>query len=308
VTEGLGDLPYDVRALVREREEARRRRQFDRADGLRERIRAAGFEVTDRPDGPTVARIDLTSTPIAHRWEDVPSLVAHPPNADATVHWLAEDWPGDVLRGIESIRRHQGSRLVRHVVVDSADPPGSWPEDVELVRVDPSMGWAASVNAGLRRTRGEIVVVAGGSIEAEGDAIGPLIEAFRDPSIGITGPFGVVSEDLHEFREADGPDVDAVEAYLMAFRRDLLPQGLRFDEKFRFYRSADLDLSFQIKALGLRAAVTSVPVRRHVHRRWEATPEAERARLSKRNFYRFLDRWRGRSDLLEVNRRGTAEP
>jgi hypothetical protein len=30
---------------------------------------------------------------------------------------------------------------------------------------------------------------------------------------------------------------------------------------------------------------------------WSNTPEDERERLSKRNFYRFLDRWRGRTDL-----------
>jgi len=41
---------------------------------------------------------------------------------------------------------------------------------------------------------------------------------------------------------------------------------------------------------------------RHEHRMWANTAEQERARLSKRNFYRFLDRWRGRTDLLVSNR------
>ena len=39
----------------------------------------------------------------------------------------------------------------------------------------------------------------------------------------------------------------------MAFRRDLVAGGVRFDEKFRFYRTADIELSFQVKAMGLRA-------------------------------------------------------
>ncbi|MFN8233794.1 MAG: hypothetical protein U0V56_10100 [Actinomycetota bacterium] len=43
--------------------------------------------------------------------------------------------------------------------------------------------------------------------------------------------------------------------------------------------------------------VVPVPVERHEHRMWLETPPAERARLSKRNFYRFLDRWRDRWDL-----------
>src|SRR5205823_4543738 len=101
-----------------------------------------------------------------------------------------------------------------------------------------------------------------------------------------------------EFRQAPGPDVDAIEGYLIAFRRDLLAREVRFDEKFRFYRTADIELSFQIKALGLRAVVTDVPVTKHEHRMWSTTPEDRRTQLSKRNFYRFLDRWRGRTDLL----------
>ena len=84
----------------------------------------------------------------------------------------------------------------------------------------------------------------------------------------------------------------------MAMPRRLVEEGLRFDEKFRFYRSADIELSFQVKATGLRATVTPAPVILHEHRVWATTPDAERARLSKRNFYRFLDRWRGRTDLL----------
>ena len=81
-------------------------------------------------------------------------------------------------------------------------------------------------------------------------------------------------------------------------RRELVERGLRFDEKFKFYRTADIELSFQVKAMGLRATVTPIEVTRHEHRMWSSTPEIERDRLSKRNFYRFLDTWRGRTDLL----------
>jgi hypothetical protein len=45
-------------------------------------------------------------------------------------------------------------------------------------------------------------------------------------------------------------------------------------------------------------AVAGLPLTKHEHRLWEATPPDERDRLSKRNFYRFLDRWGKRADLL----------
>jgi cysteinyl-tRNA synthetase len=48
--------PDEVMALVQERQEARSARDFGRADELRDRIRALGWEVTDTAGGPRVAR------------------------------------------------------------------------------------------------------------------------------------------------------------------------------------------------------------------------------------------------------------
>jgi hypothetical protein len=41
-----------------------------------------------------------------------------------------------------------------------------------------------------------------------------------------------------------------------------------------------------------------LPVTKHEHRAWEAATEAQRTSWSKRNFYRFLDRYRDRWDLV----------
>jgi len=53
-----------------------------------------------------------------------------------------------------------------------------------------------------------------------------------------------------------------------------------------------------VKDAGLRAVVVPAPAIRHEHRIYHSTPAAERDRLSKRNYYRFLERFRGRFDLL----------
>jgi hypothetical protein len=44
--------------------------------------------------------------------------------------------------------------------------------------------------------------------------------------------------------------------------------------------------------------VIPVPVEKHEHRTWFNTDPRERAKWSKRNYYRFLERFRGRYDLL----------
>ena len=300
-------IPEEVRRLVDEREAARRAKDFAVADALRARIRDAGFEVEDTAAGPRLHQVRQEpppSVPPLLRTDQIVTVLDQPPPFEVSVHWLVEGWPDDVTRGIEAFGRHHPDRRVQHVVVDLVGtPPATWPPGTEVIRLGDDVGWAAARNAGILRAAGSIVLVVDGSIEPTGDVLGPVARALEDPSVGVTGSFGIVTDDLREFHEADGPDVDAVEGYLMAFRRDAFERGLRFDEKFRFYRTADIELSFQIKALGLRATVTPVPVRRHEHRMWTATPEDRRAALSKRNFYRFLDRWRGRFDLTVAGRR-----
>jgi len=75
------------------------------------------------------------------------------------------------------------------------------------------------------------------------------------------------------------------------------------DEKFRFYRNLDIWWSLVLRDEGegrppRRALVVAdVPAIRHEHRAWTRVDPDERDRLSKRNFYRVLDRFGGRPDL-----------
>ena len=234
------------------------------------------------------------------RPHDVPSLLADPHTDDASVHLVAEGWPDDIVRAIASLRAHQSERSVRYVVADvTGSEPGSFGGDVDVVRLEAGIGWAAAMNAGLRRASGRIAIVMDGSIEASGDVFGPLERSLADRGVGLAGPFGLIMHDLREFDEAPGPGpCDAVEGYLIAMRRDLLVDSLAFDEGFRWYRMADIELSLRVKDRGLRTEVVPLPVVKHEHRMWFETEPAERARWSKRNFYRFLDRWRDRWDLV----------
>jgi cysteinyl-tRNA synthetase len=298
----VGDDSADARGLAEERARLRAARRFEEADRLRDRIRDLGFDVVDRPVGWELVRV-VPASKTRVRPEEVPSVLDLPATADFSVHWLAGRWPEDVLRGIASFRKFESEPPVPHTVVETeVTPDTEWPPDVEVVALVGDPGFGEERNAQLRRSRGRVVIVADGSVEAAGDVFTPLRAALSDHSVGIVGPLGIVTDDLSEFREDEGPEVDAIESRLVAFRRELLLEGVAFDPRFRFYRNADIDFSFQVKALGLKALRVDVPIHRHEHRVWSTTPQQDRDRLSKRNFYRFLDRFRGRTDLL-VNRR-----
>jgi GT2 family glycosyltransferase len=223
-----------------------------------------------------------------------------------TLLTVLHGWRADAERWLLSVFTHTKSDFEAVVVDNSGDPrlagwlAGRAAERLRVITIDPPLGFAAAVNSGIEASVGDVIVLFDPGVELTGDAISPLLAALSDPTVVVAGPFGLRGKGtLKEFEESAGPEVDAIEGYCMAFRRAdaLAVEG--FDPKFRFYRMADVELSFRLRDRGGRAVVVGdVPVKRHEHRLWETTEPAERERLSKRNTYRFLDRWRDREDLL----------
>lgn len=295
----MTEVPPEVSRLLAEREQARRERDFARADALRDRIGALGFEVRDAPEGPAVAPRPRYETVDPARIE---SVLERPATREFSIHLPYEGFRSDLERFLAGLATHCAAHDYEVVIVDNASGEGDWLESLSSERVralhlDREVGWAQARNAGLKTARGRIVILADLSVEPTGDLLSPVAAAFEDPEVGVAGPWGLRSQDLREFSESPGPEVDAIEGYLLATRRELLAKGL-IREAFRWYRHADIDLSFQLRALGTKAVVTPAPAVRHAHRGWEALDEAERAARSKRNYYRLLDRWKHRRGML----------
>lgn len=297
------EAPGEVVSLAEQRARARAAKDFAAADDTRDRIAELGWSVVDEPGGGWRLEPATPAAPeegtVRIRARDVDRVLDRPPSFDATLHWIVEGWPEDVERGIGSFRSHAAGRSLQFVVADvTGEDATRWGEDVEVLSLEEGTGWGAARNAGLKRTLGRTVLVLDGSIEATGDVLGVLETTLADDGVGVCGPFGIVTEDLRQFDEAPGPgDCDAIEGYLMAMRREVLTGVGLFDEKFTWYRTADIEFSFRVKDRGLRAVVAPVPVAKHEHRMWFETDPATRAKWSKRNYYRFLEKFRGRYDL-----------
>src|SRR5207237_3305890 len=136
-----------------------------------------------------------------------------------------------------------------------------------VIFADHNLGYAAGRNATMRASRGHYIIHMDTSIEVKGTIWEPLAQTLADSNIGVVGPYGLVTDDLRDFREATGPDVDAIEGYLMAFRRELLPEVGWIDEKFRFYRLMDIYYSFFFTSSGYRVVPTPLVAERMAKRR-----------------------------------------
>lgn len=285
-------IPDEIADLVQQRETARAARDFARADALRDEIAARGFTLTDTPDGAHLepkAAYALIDPARIERTLDQPATKAF------SFHLLYEGYSGDVERFLAGLRAHDDTSGIEIVLVANGahhDEVERFADDeVRTLHLDHAVGWAAARNAGLKQAAGEIVVLVDLSIEPTGPILPPLWDAFDDPDVGIAGPFGLKTENLRLFADDPGPEVHAIEGYLLAVRREHLAREL-IREKFQWYRNADIDLSFQVRATGAKAIVVRLPVTKHTHRGWTDATEDDRARLSKRNHYTFFDRWK----------------
>ena len=314
-------IPDEVLTAAHERAAARAARDWQEADRLRGEIEAAGWKIVDRGTDFALSPAVPLDVPEEGRTRygasaSVPSRLDETPRGVATIVLVATDWPEDVSRALSGLAEHapEGTSIV--VVADAPSDEQAGALDVleagggsgglttEVVWTSERLGQGAAINAGLRRAEGPVVILLDPSVEPAGDFVTPLAEALDDPTVAVTGGWGIVSDDLRRFEEAPPGDVDAIEAYALAFRRTDFAERGPLDERFRFYRNLDIWWSLVLRDEGegnpprRAVALADLPLAKHEHRGYTSVPPEERDRQSKRNFYRIIDRFGSRRDLL----------
>ena len=304
----------EIVVAVRQRDTLRRQETFDTADSMRSQLAADGYVVEDAPDGTRV-RPKTSMEQRLERWSavsssrEVESLLDRPSEYDFTFILNAYGYPEDVERCVNAMLKHSEGRSAEIIVIDSGSTDGTGElleemqrqhGNIRVVHCDHVIGDAASKNIGIKQSLGRHVIIVDGSAEIVGDILGPVAAQLSDPTVGVFGPYGLTTDDLQHFHEeVDSGDADAMQAYLMAFRRDAVNTVGLMREVFRFYRNLDIDYCFQFKDKGFRVvADSSLPLVRHEHRQWTELDDNQRDELSRKNFGRFLKRWGNRPDLL----------
>ena len=313
-------IPDEVLSAAHARAAARAAGEWDEADRLRAEIEAAGWKIADRgtdfaltpaapPDVAEGERIRYGSS------ASVPTLWAEPATGLATVVLIATDWPDDLARALAALHATSPDGTSVVIVADGLSTEQATvleeiglsrpPElPVEIVWTSERLGHAAATNIGIRRAGSPVVVLLDTSVEPTGDIVTPLVRSLDDGTVAVAGGWGIVSSDLRKFEDAPAGDVDAIEGYLIAFRRADAAERGPLDERFRFYRNLDIWWSLVLRDEGEEApprravSLDGLPALRHEHRGYASLPDDERDRQSKRNFYRIIDRFGWRRDML----------
>lgn len=155
------------------------------------------------------------------------------------VSWNVRDL---LLRCVESVRRHAGALDIEIIVVDNASADGSlaaacgmYP-DLIGIQNSRNVGFAAATNAGLRRARGEMLLLLNPDTEVCDGALQAMVAHLRAArGIGILGPRLIGQDGVTQVVCArDFPSPAALFYYGVGLSR-LFPRSRRFNRLFLGY-------------------------------------------------------------------------
>ena len=303
-------IPPDILALSHERDMLRRRGRYDRADALKRQIEEAGYAIKDNPHGAhliILPSIEVDGN-VYRTARQLPSFLDEADTCLFSVNILAQNDFEQAQRCVASVLRFAGNHDIEIILVDNASQEelGVWAEvlqhadpRVRVLHITRTMGEAEARNVGLKQSRGRYILLLDSSVELTGDVFTPLAKTLSDQHIGVTGLHGLRTDDLRHFEESQQLEVEVVDRLCMAFRRNLLKTVGFFDERYRFPYHMDVDFNFAVRESGANTVLTpDLPVACHPILQDARLSDAQRVRLTKRNFYRFLEKWGDRDDLL----------
>lgn len=323
------ELPGEIVQAIQSRTICRQARDWKTADIIRTALAEQGYTLRDTPTGTLVLprRPEEDIRPISSSLAVV-SQQTQPDKYDFSVNLIAQNSREDLERCITSLIEHRAGHKLELVIIDNgstddtlnyllklakkglknAEGKALDPAEVglQVIFADHNLGFAAGRNATTRTSQGRYIVWLDTSIELNGNIWDSLEASLSRPEIGLAGAYGLLTNDLRDFYESSGPNVDAVEGYLLAFRRANWPEVGPVDEKFRFYRLLDIHLSFYFLTGGYEVVVlpeVAEKLIKHPHREWYSLNEEEQRTKSKKNYDLFRARWHHGQSLLVTNGR-----
>ena len=243
---------------------------------------------------------------------DLPDNSATPDTHSATVSLVVDGWPDDVRTCIAALLDNTTHDVVVQALdLGNIDGAGDVVHEFAGDRLREwhlagSIGWSQARTALLRADTAHVHVWCDVSTVFTGDALTPLLDAI-DASDNVVGAGwrGVhvnLDDEWRSFVDASAGEVDAVLGYLFAMRRSAAVAAGGPHPKARFYRNADIEFSFALKesAAGSRLMVPpgELPVRQDRHHGYHDTDPDYRDKESAKTYNRFLQRYRGRTELL----------
>lgn len=309
-------IPESALALAAAREAARAARDFASADSLREQLRAAGFLVTDTPEGPVL----LPAPPFRVDERAIGDGSPLGAGARVLVAVLVEGWAADADECVSALLACEPVD-VHIVLVDLGDRDGTGEWSQTLADSQPTRVTAVHLSASadhwgrihgdlISRCASEYYGVIDPSTIVTGASVSRLCEVLADQRDAVAAGWrGADVDTADQWRSVTGAEgeADVLLSYLMVVRTEVA-RAVPPDPKARFYRNADIEWCLAIRAwhqqhtgqpARMLALGDALPARQGRHHGYHDSDPDLRDRESRKTYDRILQRYRGRNEILK---------
>ena len=321
------DSLAQAQQLAAERDAARRRRDFDTADALRDRIGQLGFAVVDAASGWQLQALEPMPPVVADDGSVAQSNRAGGPitidgnslgvGARALAVMIVSGWVNDAEACVRALLEYEPDVHVHIVTVGDDVGQAGWARALATSRADlcsttaleaDDGHWAAIHRAVFARCEAPYVAVLDPSTIITGDAITQCCNAIEHTHAAAVGWRGADIDRADNWRSVtsvDG-DADVLLSYLMVVPTSTA-NAAPPSAKARFYRNADLEWSLTIRQwwfdvqgepASLIALGDVLPAMQLRHHGYHDTDPDYRDRESRVTYNRLLKRFRGHDEIL----------
>lgn len=169
------------------------------------------------------------------------------------------------------------------VSLDGGNPlPSRVQEKADLIVEGPHSGPASARNRGWRASSGECILFTDSDCVPAADWAEKLLNVLKEGADGVKGAYSnggsliiqrlaqIEFEERYRLLSKHG-NIDLVDTYSAAFRRDALELTAGFDESFPMPDHEDVDLSYRMKAMGMNLSFEPDALVAHTHKdSWRA--------------------------------------
>lgn len=208
------------------------------------------------------------------------------------------------------------------VVIDDASTDGSlkvlnkFGSKISIIRNERNLGFSSTVNGGVRKAKGEIVVLLNTDVVPEKDFLKPLLEHFKDSEIFAVGCMDKSIEDgkttlrgrgvgqwkrgflIHSRGEINKTSTLWVNGGSGAFRKSIWEKLGGFDELYNPFYWEDIDLSYRAIKSGFKVLFEPKSIVIHEHEKGAIKKKfssAEIKTIAYKN--QFIFAWKNATDF-----------
>jgi hypothetical protein len=228
-------------------------------------------------------------------------------SSSARICLIAEGFLLDLVKCVDSIIQFTKTPIT--ILVNGKQPTIeldslSGNPQINRKEIKNPLGWGNVVNQFLEQETDDVLIFMDPSTIFLADPIPATVSSFNNSvaAVGWKGGLIDTADEWRSVKDVGNGEVDVLFSYYMAVDRVFAKSTGGANASAKYYRNADLEFSLRLRAAGRKLFQLDLPLKQERHHGFHDVDPEYRDKMSRKNYQRILDNYRGRSEILSPRR------